>query len=197
MAEEKKKAKEEPKKAVKAPVKAEKPKAQEEKTAKKAEKTEKKTDKKEEKKEDKKEEKTEVKKERFIQRKIKPKKSKETKEASESIKGKKRVQFRGRFGCRSTRRKNNPKWMKWSVGRGKDLDQKELYGKKPDSGYRNAKAVRGIHPSGYKEVIVRNEKELVALNKEREAAMVSSTVGLKKKNSIVKKANELGVRILN
>ncbi len=196
------KAKEEmPVKAVeKTPVKAdapkteEKPKAKEEKTVKAKKKTEKKTGKKEatEKKEE-----LEVKKERFVQRKVKPKRPQEIKEASGNIKGKKKVQFRGRFGCRSTRRKNKPKWMKWRMPRGKDIDKKQLYGKKPDSGYRNAKAVRGIHPSGYKEIIVRNEKELMALNKDREAAMVSSAVGLKKKNSIVKKANELGVRILN
>jgi len=183
-------------KETKAPIKKEAPKTQKNPEAKGKE-TDKKTEKKEEKKADKKEEKPEAKKERFVQRKTKPKKPKEVKIASCEIKGKKRVQFRGRFGCRSTRRKNNPKWMKWSVGRGKDLDQKQLYGKKPDSGYRNTKAVRGLHPSGYLEVIVRNEKELIALNKEKEAAMVSSTVGLKKKNSIVKKASELGVRILN
>ncbi|MEW5760020.1 MAG: 50S ribosomal protein L32e [Candidatus Thermoplasmatota archaeon] len=64
-------------------------------------------------------------------------------------------------------------------------------------GYRGPKEVRGIHPSGFEEVLVYNTKDIEKLNPERQAARIGRTVGLKKKLEIEKKAVELNLRILN
>jgi len=153
-----------------------------------------------EKKAEKKEEKVENK-NRLIkarEQKKRPQMSKEAKENAELLSEKSdHPQFRGRFGKNSIRRKNKPKWMKWRVPRGKDLDKTRQYGKRPDSGYRTAKATRGIHPSGYHEMLVHNREALNAVKKESFAVRVGSRVGKKKKNEIIKRANELGVKVLN
>jgi len=67
----------------------------------------------------------------------------------------------------------------------------------PCIGYRQPKAVRGLHPSGYKEVLVHNVKELEKIDPKTEAARIASQVGLKKRLEIMKKAKELGIKILN
>ncbi len=143
----------------------------------------------------------EEKKKRMIKAKTQkgsPKKSGKAREAKKLVKLKpKKPQFRGRFGKNSIRRKNKPKWMKWRVPRGKDLDKTGQYGKTPKSGYRAPKKARGIHPSGYREVLVQNPEQLKAIERETMAARISSRVGKKKRNEIVKKANELNIKILN
>lgn len=175
-----------------------------EKPAKKTEtkKTREKTEKKETKKEKKPEkaEKEEKKKAvRIIVKKKKPKKSEEAKQALKAIAKKKKPGFRGRFGKSSVRRKSKAKWRRWRVPRGKDIKKTKQYGKTPKSGYRTAKAVRARHPSGYYEKIVHNKSELELLVKEREriAARISARVGEKKRSEIIKRANELGIKILN
>lgn len=64
-------------------------------------------------------------------------------------------------------------------------------------GYRGPALVRGLHPSGLEDVIIHNIKELEALNPETQGARVASTVGKRKRAEIVKKAQELGIRLLN
>ncbi len=64
-------------------------------------------------------------------------------------------------------------------------------------GYRGPSAVRGLHPSGYEEVIVHNVEELERLDPKRQAARIARTVGRRKRVEIIKKAEELGIRVLN
>ncbi len=64
-------------------------------------------------------------------------------------------------------------------------------------GYRCPVEVRGLHPSGFEDILVHNVKELEALNPETQGARIASTVGKKKKIEIVKKAIELNIKILN
>ena len=66
-----------------------------------------------------------------------------------------------------------------------------------DSGFRNPKKVRGLHHSGYREVLVYNVNELEKLNPKKEAARIASRVGVKKRMKIEKRAEELKIRILN
>ena len=56
---------------------------------------------------------------------------------------------------------------------------------------------RGLHPSGYKDVLVNNMKELEALDCETEAARISATIGKRKKELMLEKASELGIKVLN
>jgi large subunit ribosomal protein L32e len=64
-------------------------------------------------------------------------------------------------------------------------------------GFRGPKETRGLHPSGFEEVIVNNVTDLEGIDPKTQAARISSTVGTKKRMSIEKKAEELEVRILN
>lgn len=71
-------------------------------------------------------------------------------------------------------------------------------GKTPlvEAGYGSPSLVRGLHPSGFEEVIVNNAKELESLD-EKQAARIAHTVGSRKRVLIEKRAAELGLKILN
>ena len=56
---------------------------------------------------------------------------------------------------------------------------------------------RGLHPSGYREVVVHNIKELENVDPKVFAVRIASTVGTKKKMELIKKAEELGIKVLN
>jgi len=64
-------------------------------------------------------------------------------------------------------------------------------------GFRGPKGVRGLHPSGFEEVMVYNVAGLKNIDPEKQAARIGSTVGTKKRLEIAKKAEELEIRILN
>ncbi|KYK23632.1 50S ribosomal protein L32 [Thermoplasmatales archaeon SG8-52-2] len=64
-------------------------------------------------------------------------------------------------------------------------------------GFRGPKDARGLHSSGFEEVIVYNVNDLEGIDPKRQAARIGGSVGTKKRLDIEKKANELDVRILN
>ena len=64
-------------------------------------------------------------------------------------------------------------------------------------GFRGPKETRGLHPSGFKEVIIHNVNDLEKIDPKIQAARIGSSVGTKKRMDIEKKAQELEVRILN
>ncbi len=65
------------------------------------------------------------------------------------------------------------------------------------TGYKGPKVARGLHPSGYREVLVHNAKELSNIDPKFEAARIAHTVGKKKRVEIVAEAKKLEVFILN
>jgi large subunit ribosomal protein L32e len=73
------------------------------------------------------------------------------------------------------------------------------HGKCPlvEAGYGSPAAVRGLHPSGFEEIIVNNIKDVESLKIDRQAGRIGRTVGAKKRSLIEKKAAELGLKILN
>jgi large subunit ribosomal protein L32e len=64
-------------------------------------------------------------------------------------------------------------------------------------GFRGPKEARGLHPSGFEEVMVYNVKDLESINAETQAARIGSTVGSKKRVAIMEKAKERDIRLLN
>jgi len=93
--------------------------------------------------------------------------------------------------------KNDPKWR-----RPKGIDSKMRLKKKgkprsPSIGWSSPKAVRGLHPSGYEEVLVHNVKELEKIDPTRQAARIAGTVGARKRELIIARARELGIKVLN
>ena len=64
-------------------------------------------------------------------------------------------------------------------------------------GYRGPKSARGIHPSGYRDRLIHNIRDLEKLDPKIDAARIGHTVGRRKRIDIVSKANALGVKVLN
>jgi large subunit ribosomal protein L32e len=64
-------------------------------------------------------------------------------------------------------------------------------------GFRAPKIVRGLHASGFKEIIIHTVKELKNIDPKKQAVRIGGTVGTKKRLEIAKRAGELDIRILN
>ena len=54
-----------------------------------------------------------------------------------------------------------------------------------------------LHPSGYNDVLVHNMMELEDLNPATDAARISASIGKRKKDLMLEKASELGIKVLN
>ncbi|MBE0521008.1 MAG: 50S ribosomal protein L32e [Candidatus Methanoperedenaceae archaeon] len=65
------------------------------------------------------------------------------------------------------------------------------------AGYGSPAAVRGLHPSGFEEILVNNLKDLETIDVETKAARIARTVGTKKRIMMEEKAVELGLKVLN
>jgi len=88
----------------------------------------------------------------------------------------------------------------WRKPRGIDNKMRtELQGwpKSVKIGYRGPAAVRGLHASGMEEVMVWNTKDLEKIDPETHVARIGGTVGGRKKETMLEKAKELKIRILN
>jgi large subunit ribosomal protein L32e len=64
-------------------------------------------------------------------------------------------------------------------------------------GYKGPKVARGLHPSGYREVLVHNVKEISGVDPKTQAARIAHTVGKKKRAQILAAARKNKVVILN
>lgn len=65
-------------------------------------------------------------------------------------------------------------------------------------GYRSPKILRGLHPSGYREVYVRNEEELRRLKGQTDIAIrLSGKLGARKRRILTEIAEEMGLKVLN
>ena len=64
-------------------------------------------------------------------------------------------------------------------------------------GYRGPVDARGLHPSGHYEVMVYNVGDLGSLVPGRDVARIGGTVGAKKRDAILRRATELGIRVVN
>ena len=64
-------------------------------------------------------------------------------------------------------------------------------------GYGKVAAARGLHPSGFNEVLVHNSNELDGLDPELQAVRIGAGVGNRKRSRIHDRADDLGLRVLN
>lgn len=67
----------------------------------------------------------------------------------------------------------------------------------PSAGYRGPRQVRGLHPSGFQEVLVHRPEDLEGLDPATQAARIAHGVGTRKRLQIQELADEAGIRILN
>ena len=88
----------------------------------------------------------------------------------------------------------------WRAPHGMDSKQRRNYKYRSSLvrvGHGKVAAARGLHPSGFKEVMVQNSGDLDAIDPETEAARVGHSVGGRKREQIYSRADELGIRVLN
>jgi large subunit ribosomal protein L32e len=67
----------------------------------------------------------------------------------------------------------------------------------PNVGYRNPRKVRGLHASGFEEVLVHNVKELEKVNSRKQVIKIGHDVGRRKRVMLQDRADELSILILN
>ena len=88
----------------------------------------------------------------------------------------------------------------WRRPRGRHSKLRRHYGYRPSLpkiGYSSPKKVRGLHPSGFKEVMIYNVNDLKSIDIKKEAIRIAHSVGKKKRQEIIAKADEMGIRVLN
>ena len=157
----------------------------------KADEGEKKTDKKEE-------EEVEIEEDEGYKVKLKPKLSKETLDALKVRAGinARRPEFLRQEWHKRKRLQN----VKWRKPQGDQSKMRQHYGYRMtvvSIGFGGPKAARYLHPSGFREVMVHNVKDLAKIHPDVEAARVGHSVGYKKRLAIEEKADELKIRVLN
>lgn len=89
---------------------------------------------------------------------------------------------------------------KWRKARGKTSKTRRYEKGKPampSIGYRSRNATRGLHPSGFQDVLVCSIMELEKLDPLVQAGRISATIGKRKKEVMLTKAKELGIKIIN
>jgi len=90
--------------------------------------------------------------------------------------------------------------LKWRRPRGmhaKLRRHEKSKGKMPSPGFGAPKKLRHLHPSGLREVLVLNINDLQKINPKIEAARIAHTIGKKKRSEVLKKAEELKIKVLN
>lgn len=89
---------------------------------------------------------------------------------------------------------------RWRFPRGKHSKVRQEHRGRPAMptvGYGSPKELKFLHPSGYKEILVKNKTDIMSINPAIEGAMISSTLGQKKKLELLELAKENGITVLN
>lgn len=110
------------------------------------------------------------------------------------LKGKK-PQFK-RAACHKFKRLDD-NWRRPRGTQGKQRRKYKAKGALAQVGYGSPAAVKGLHPSGYMDVLISSIVELELVDPAFEAIRIAATVGARKKAMILAKAEELGIRVLN
>jgi large subunit ribosomal protein L32e len=88
----------------------------------------------------------------------------------------------------------------WRAPHGMDNKQRRNYryrGSLVRVGHGKGAEARGLHPSGFREVMVHNLNDLESIDPETQAARIGRTVGGRKREHIHARADELGIRVIN
>ena len=107
----------------------------------------------------------------------------------------KKPKFRRQESWRYKRVKEN--WRKPSGIDSKMRKKVKGWPLSPEAGYRSPKEIRGLHPSGYKEIRVQRVDDLSKIDPKRQAIRIARKVGAKKRVEISARADESGIHILN
>ena len=95
------------------------------------------------------------------------------------------------------KRQLSDSWRKPRGQHNKQREQKKAKGALPKPGFGSPVAVRGMHPSGFFEVLVTSLKDLEGLDPKTQAVRIGGTVGTRKRIIIQEKALSAGLKVLN
>ncbi len=130
----------------------------------------------------------------------------------EKTKTKVRPSLAQRLGIRKKIKKAKPvfkrqeNWRKPSIGkawrRPKGRHSKLRMGEKargtvPSPGFRSPADVRGLNRLGYREIRVSSLRDMESLNPREEMAVISGTVGKRKREALLKLASERKIHVAN
>jgi len=88
-------------------------------------------------------------------------------------------------------------WRKPRGQHNKQREQKKAKGALPKPGFGSPVAVRGMHPSGFFEVLAFTLQDLEGLDPKTQAVRISATVGNRKRIALQEKAISAGLKVLN
>jgi large subunit ribosomal protein L32e len=95
------------------------------------------------------------------------------------------------------KRQLSDSWRKPRGQHNKQREQKKAKGALPKPGFGSPVAVRGMHPSGFFEVLVTSLKDLEGLDPKTQAVRLGATVGTRKRIIIQEQAVAAGLKVLN
>jgi large subunit ribosomal protein L32e len=95
------------------------------------------------------------------------------------------------------KRQLSDSWRKPRGQHNKQREQKKAKGALPKPGFGSPVAVRGMHPSGFYEVLVTSLKDLEGLDPKTHAVRLGATVGTRKRTIIQEQAVSAGLKVLN
>lgn len=75
--------------------------------------------------------------------------------------------------------------------------KKKGWPKSVEIGYRGPKAARGLHPSGYIEVLIHTVDDVEKVNPKTQAIRIAHTVGARKRIEITARSGEMDIHVLN
>lgn len=111
------------------------------------------------------------------------------------VRAAKRASFhRGGYG---TKKQLSDSWRRPRGLQSKQRMQKKAKGAHPTPGYGSPIAVRGLHPSGYQDILVHNLAEMEGLDAATQAIRIAGAVGMRKREQMQARAVELGLKVLN
>jgi large subunit ribosomal protein L32e len=88
----------------------------------------------------------------------------------------------------------------WRAPHGIQSKQRRHWKNHPDLvsiGFRGPRKARGLHPSGFREILIQNEKALAEVDRKTEAVRIAAAVGGRTREAIQRKARKMGIRVLN
>ena len=95
------------------------------------------------------------------------------------------------------KRQLSDSWRKPRGQHNKQREQKKAKGPLPKPGFGSPIAVRGMHPSGFFEVLISSVKELEGIDPKTHAVRIGATVGDRTRVGLQEKALGAGFKVLN
>ena len=95
------------------------------------------------------------------------------------------------------KRQLSDSWRKPRGQHNKQREQKKAKGALPKPGFGSPVAVRGMHPSGFFEVLISSVKELEGIDPKTHAIRIGATVGERTRVGLQEKAIAEGFKVLN